>query len=284
MGGEYVSACEYMAMHSFKLPMSFDTERLKHDLNEVPQSEWSPHFNTGYYEGEWSGVALRSVGGAASQLYPDPATQKAFVDTTVLARCEYIQSVLASFKCAMESVRLLKLSVGSRIREHRDYKLSLEDGMIRLHIPIITDPRVEFFVDNRRLVMNEGECWYVNFNLPHRVYNPSDTDRIHLVVDCVVNDWVRSIIPAEEPEGENSFADASTRVEKSEMTRASFEQFRLLVLEDSALQERLRDTPNMQSFLDLTLRLGRERGYSFSDEDVEDAIKENRRAWHQRWV
>jgi hypothetical protein len=264
--------------------MSFDPERLKQDLYRIPQSEWSPHFNTGYYEGEWSGVALRSVGGAASQLYPDPATEKAFVDTTMLARCEYIQSVLASFNCAMESVRLLKLSVGSKIREHTDYKLSLEDGAIRIHVPIITDPRVEFFVDNQRLVMNEGECWYVNFNLPHRVYNPSDVDRIHLVIDCAVNDWLRSMIPADETQGKDAFTAASARVEQSELSRASFEQFRLLVLEDATLQATLRETFNMKSFLDLTLRLGREHGYSFAIEDVEDAIQESRRAWLQRWV
>jgi hypothetical protein len=264
--------------------MSFDPERLKQDLNRVSPGEWSPHFNTGYYEGEWSGVALRSVGGRVSELYPDPAAQKAFVDTAVLARCAYIQSALASFECALESVRLLKLSVGSRIREHTDHKLSLEDGAIRIHIPILTDPRVEFFVDNQRLVMGEGECWYVNFNLPHRVYNGSDVDRVHLVMDCVVNDWLRCMIPASESQGGHALPAAESSAAKSEMSREGFERFRLQVLEDAALQEMLRETPNLKAFLGLTLQLGRERGYSFTAEDVEDALRESRRAWLQRWV
>jgi hypothetical protein len=264
--------------------MSFDPERLKQDLNQISPGEWSPHFNTGYYEGEWSGVALRSVGGAVSQLYPDPAAQKPFTDTPALARCIHIQSVLASFECALESVRLLRLSVGSRIREHKDHKLSLEDGVVRIHIPILTDPRVEFFVDNRRVVMNEGECWYINFNLPHRVYNYSDVNRVHLVIDCIVNEWLRSIIPAEESQGEQQISTASTSVEQSSMSQESFEQFRHLVLEDVTLQERLRETPNLKAFLDLTLRLGREHGYSFTARDVEDALRESRRAWLQRWI
>ena len=37
--------------------------------------------------------------------------------------------------------------------------------------------------------MSEGECWYANFNLPHFVSNEGKTDRIHLVIDCLRNDW-----------------------------------------------------------------------------------------------
>lgn len=275
---------EQMAINSFKLPMSFDPELLKHDLNQILPGEWSPHFNTGYYEGEWSGIALRSVGGAATALYPDPAARVEFADTPVLARCGYIQSVLASFKCAMESVRLLKLSVGSKIREHMDYKLSLEDGAMRIHVPVVTDSRVEFFVANQRLVMKEGECWYINFNLPHRVYNSSDVDRVHLVMDCIVNDWLRSMIPADRNREEGRLSTTSTGIAKPKIPGASFEQFRQLVLKDATLQERLRETPNLSAFLDLTMQLGEELGYSFTVEDIQGALRESRRAWLQRWI
>ena len=40
--------------------------------------------------------------------------------------------------------------------------------------------------------MNEGEAWYLNFSLEHSVRNGGATDRIHLVIDCIVNDWIRS--------------------------------------------------------------------------------------------
>jgi hypothetical protein len=32
---------------------------------------------------------------------------------------------------------------------------------------------------------------YLNVNLPHRVAHRGAADRIHLVIDCVVNDWLR---------------------------------------------------------------------------------------------
>ena len=46
----------------------------------------------------------------------------------------------------------------------------------------------------------EGEAWYLDLNLRHRVDNHSDTDRIHLVIDCVVNDWVRALFETKEDE------------------------------------------------------------------------------------
>lgn len=152
-----------------------------------------PHFNDRYYEGDWSGVALRSVGGAATKLYPDPAAREPFADTSILARCPNIRQALEKFVCPLNSVRLLRLGPGSRIREHKDYRLGFEDGEIGIHIPVVTNPMVEFFLNQEKLMMNEGDCWYLNLNLMHRVENPGATERIHLVIHCTVNRWVRSI-------------------------------------------------------------------------------------------
>lgn len=180
---------------SFQFPFHFDPVRLKSELKIIQPEEWIPHFNTSIYEGEWSGVALRSIAGHALQLYPDPTATGSFSDTQLLSRCPYYQEVLASFHCPLTSVRLLKLKARSSIREHRDYKLGFEDGEMRLHVPVVTNPAVAFFVNGERVPMQEGETWYVDVNLPHRVDNESDTDRIHLVIDCVVNEWLASFLP-----------------------------------------------------------------------------------------
>ena len=47
---------------------------------------------------------------------------------------------------------------------------------------------------SERIFLEEGECWYLNANLPHRVTNNSNRDRIHLVIDCEVNDWLKNMI------------------------------------------------------------------------------------------
>jgi hypothetical protein len=41
--------------------------------------------------------------------------------------------------------------------------------------------------------MAEGECWYLNVNQPHRVENRGSADRVHLVLDCVVDEWLRAL-------------------------------------------------------------------------------------------
>jgi aspartyl/asparaginyl beta-hydroxylase (cupin superfamily) len=101
---------------------------------------------------------------------------------------------LAAIRCPQQAARFLRLKAGSVIKEHTDYKLGYEDGEIRLHIPVATNPDVEFALNGERIEMREGECWYNNFNLPHRVANRGQTDRIHLVIDCEINDWLRAIL------------------------------------------------------------------------------------------
>jgi hypothetical protein len=178
---------------SYRLPISFDPAPLQRDLAALDAGAWVPHFNKPYYQGDWSGAPLRSVGGRAGWLYPDPAAQTPYADTELLARCPAFGEVLAALPFEHQAVRLLRLAPGSRIREHTDYNQSYEDGEIRLHIPIRTNPDVDFFLAGERVVMREGECWYMNFNLPHRVENRGASERVHLVVDGFVNDWVRAI-------------------------------------------------------------------------------------------
>ncbi|RJS25325.1 aspartyl/asparaginyl beta-hydroxylase domain-containing protein [Corallococcus sp. H22C18031201] len=176
-----------------RLPFQFDVARLQADLASLPAGTWVRHFNTMNYEGEWSGVPLRAVAGSAQALYPDPTGLERYEDTPLLASCPAFQDVLAAFSCPIGSARLLKLAAGAHIREHTDYNLGFDDGEVRLHVPIVTHPDVAFFVAGQRVRLLPGECWYLDLNLPHRVDNPSDTNRVHLVLDCVVDDWLRGI-------------------------------------------------------------------------------------------
>lgn len=190
-----------------KLPLCFDTARLQADLARMMTGEYVPHFNTAYYQGDWSAVPLRSIGGRTDHIYPDPTARNAFADTPLLARCEYIPKVLAILRCPLQAVRFLRLKAGSVIKEHCDHELGFEDGEIRLHIPVVTNPEVEFVLNEARVVMIEGECWYLNFNLPHRVANRGATDRVHLVIDCVVNDWLRNLLLTADAEAKKRSAD-----------------------------------------------------------------------------
>jgi hypothetical protein len=181
---------------SLRLPLTFDAAQLQADFARLREEDWIPHFNKAYYEGDWSAVPLRSIGGRTDHIYSDPV-RRDFLPTEILERSPYFQEVIGAFPCPLLAVRLLRLKTGSRIKEHTDLNLGYEDGEIRVHIPIHTNLGVEFYLAGERVILGEGECWYINTSLNHRVSNLGEADRIHLVIDCVVDDWVRAIF--EEP-------------------------------------------------------------------------------------
>lgn len=184
-----------MPVSRARLPWRFDAAGLRADADGLAPEDWVPHFNTTCYEGDWSGAALRSVGGQAGRLYPDPTAGSQYDDTPLLALCPNAQTALATFRCPLLAVRFLRLGPGSRIKEHADLNLGFEDGEVRIHVPVATDPEVEFRLDGRRVDMAEGEGWYLDLNLRHSVVNRGPLPRVHLVVDCVVNNWFRRAMP-----------------------------------------------------------------------------------------
>lgn len=186
---------EYVFPDRLKLPFEFSAEKLANDLAVLTKTEWTAHFVKQNYEGDWSAIPLRAPVGETHpirMIYSDPAA-KGFVDTIYLRQCPYFQEVLSRFKCELGVVRLMKLAAGSVIKEHFDFDLCYEDGTVRFHIPVVTNPQIEFYLNNERINMKAGECWYLRLSDPHRVNNFSDEDRIHLVVDAKVNDWITEI-------------------------------------------------------------------------------------------
>ncbi|MEY4551205.1 MAG: hypothetical protein RL685_7400 [Pseudomonadota bacterium] len=156
---------------------------------QVPRT---PHFVERNYRGEWSALALRSADGQLGHAHSLPGRRAAeHVDTPLLAECPLFRDALAALACPIGAVRLLLLGPGSEILEHTDHDLGVDGSMLRLHIPIQTHPDVEFFVEDERVVMDEGECWYIDTSLRHRARNPTTQSRVHLVVDCELSPWLR---------------------------------------------------------------------------------------------
>jgi predicted ribosomally synthesized peptide with nif11-like leader len=68
------------------------------------------------------------------------------------------------------------------------------------------------------------------------------------------------------------------------MTHATFDEFRRAVLADQSLQEKLRDIPDSAIFVEQTLVLGQALGYTFTADDIKNAMQASRRAWIERWI
>jgi hypothetical protein len=173
--------------NSIKLPFTYSKSRLQADLALCQKIEWPLHFNQKDFTGHWSSFSLRSISGLESDILATP--NAVFQDTPTLQKCKYFQEIIDQFDCPKEAVRLLSLSPKSYIKEHTDVASGYEDGFFRIHIPVQTNEKVVFRVNGDVLPMQIGECWYANFNLPHYVANNGSCDRIHLVIDCLRNEW-----------------------------------------------------------------------------------------------
>lgn len=178
-----------------RLPLEFDAGRLAADMAAIAASGWIKHFVKQNYDGDWSAIPLRGPAGARhpiKMIYPDPTCTE-FADTPLLAATPYFREVLGVFACPLKTVRLMRLAPGSLIKPHRDHELGFEDGMVRFHIPVTTNDGVDFRLNGARCIMAAGSSWYLRLSDPHSVANRGGTDRVHLVIDAQVNDWVAAL-------------------------------------------------------------------------------------------
>ncbi len=188
----------YSRVKAHKLSLRFDSAPLAAELNVIADTDWRLHFNSETYSGVWRVAALRSKGGVLERIEAHPTSSEGFADTPILSRCPELARVVHSFRCPTTAVRLLSLSPGAVVREHCDHGLRFEDGEARLHIPVQTNPEVKFVLDGELLQMAPGECWYINADLPHSVVNRGTTERVHLVIDCLVDDWFLGLLPEDD--------------------------------------------------------------------------------------
>jgi Aspartyl/Asparaginyl beta-hydroxylase len=187
-----------------QLPFACDPDRLVDDLRRLASVEWINHFVKQNYDGDWSVIPLRGKAGATHPvmlIYSDP-TCHSFEDMPMLKACPYFREVLDKFACPLRAVRLMRLAPGSVIKEHTDLDLSVDEGTARFHIPVTTNKHVEFYLNKSRVVMPVGSVWYLRLSDPHSVYNKGDTDRVHMVIDTSVNDWMRALLQSVMPEAE----------------------------------------------------------------------------------
>ena len=186
---------DYALPDRLRLPIAFDPRKLDAALGALEGRAWTDHFVTRNYEGRWSAIALRAPEGTETQhpvlqLASHPGVT-AYADTAALDAAPYFREVLLALGFPLGSARLMRLDPGSAILTHRDADLDAAQGWARLHIPVRTNPRVEFLLNGTPVTMAPGECWYLRLSDPHSVRNEGDEPRVHLVIDAPVGRRLR---------------------------------------------------------------------------------------------
>ena len=120
-----------------------------------------------------------------------PVVQYEFRDPVLSSCCP--GAALAAW---CRSSRLKLLAPGGFVHEHRDITGVSPMGVLRLHVPIVTDPDVEFDVNGKRVPLLPGEAWVLDTSYRHRVVNNSTVRRVHLVVDVELHGSLLVLSPA----------------------------------------------------------------------------------------
>jgi len=178
-----------------RLPRTYSVDLLERDLQVLREVPTAPQPGP-YHKGEWTGVALYSMGGRDS-VFPSAPGMDHYQETENLRRTPYFKNILDDLECPKEVVRLLFLPPGGHIKDHFDFHTNFQFGLLRLHIPIRTHPDVAFVIDGQRMNWKAGELWYGDFSRVHSVLNNSQIVRVHMVIDVQINDFVLSLFPAD---------------------------------------------------------------------------------------
>jgi len=252
-----------------RLPVTVDLPLLLQALAAIADDAWRSHFNAEYFSGDWSGVALISAADALTELSPgrgEPLLREPWL------RDERWRHGLRNLSLGIVSARLLRLGPGARIHEHRDYDLNGPDADRRLHIPLLSPPNVDFWLDGQRVPMAAGECWFLDLARPHRVDNRDTSARIHLVIDCKPDAWLEQMIVEGLPD-----------TPAPGLADTDLQRFQRLVTEDGSLSLVLRTLHDPEVFIARTLELATERGLVFSREELRTAMRNGRRQWNEQW-
>jgi hypothetical protein len=180
---------------AFRLPFDFDPARLAEDASRLQDLVRLPQPGP-YHNGEWTGVAIRSAGGVQTPAPGFPSLAD-YRFTAEADHAPYLKDILDSLPFFLQIVRVLWLPPGGVIESHFDFDTNFQFGMVRLHIPIQTNPEVEFLIAGRRFDMRVGELWYGDFSQPHQVVNHGGEARLHAVLDVEVGDELLALMPAD---------------------------------------------------------------------------------------
>lgn len=238
-----------LASAFIKLPFRFDAEQLAEEALQFGETDWTYHplrhvGNTA--------LALVSANGEVNDRYVGEMRS-----TSALQRCPYILQTMALFETVVGRSRLMRLAAGTDVPSHSDGNYSWRNR-IRIHIPIVTHPDIIFSsIGNIDVHMAAGEAWIFDNWRQHAVYNTSDADRIHLVIDTVGTSRFWEMVeagwdPSTPDEGWSRSIAYQPYLPKQTLPGLSFERFNEATVRppdevDNMLDELLDDLSNFRA-------------------------------------
>jgi hypothetical protein len=176
--------------------------------------DFSMHPSGSNKDGTWSAVSVRGYSKNILNIHDPDSAPAAWVndkmlgkvvDTKLMAKFPEVLAILKTLGISStERIRFMRLTPGGgELTRHTDLisdKFGTHDqGIVRLHVPLITNPDVKFTMwdyngDQAVFSMGVGDLCYLDARKPHSAINGGKTDRVHLVIDAYCNDKLRKLL------------------------------------------------------------------------------------------
>jgi uncharacterized protein (TIGR03032 family) len=160
-----------------RLPLTVEADVLAAELAALDESCWRAH-----PEGAPGNTALPVLAREGDP--DDDSTIGPMAPTPVLDALPYTRQVLAALDSTIGRTRFMRIEHETELTSHVDINYYWWNHL-RVHFPVVSTPDVAFTVGDESVHMAPGEAWVFDTWRPHRVDNPADRARIHLVVDTV---------------------------------------------------------------------------------------------------
>jgi uncharacterized protein (TIGR03032 family) len=160
-----------------RLPFAVNTELLDAEISHLDDAVWKAHPDNAPGN---TAVPLVAAHG-------DPANDDVFGPmraTPYLESLPYTRRIFAALDSVIGRSRLMRIEEEHDLYEHVDLAYYWREHL-RVHVPVVSDPSVEFWCGGETTHMAPGEVWIFDTWRRHKVINPANHSRIHLVIDTV---------------------------------------------------------------------------------------------------
>lgn len=169
-----------------RLPVCIDTDRLRAEVEALPAEIWNS---------QGGRVAVhRDAGAVFLRGYAPKEGDKPIEDRPVLDILPYAREIIET-KFAAKPLRCLmaRLAGGGVVTQHTDIG-SYFERTIRIHVPVISNPRAWMVCAGLSYIMAPGEAWALNNSTMHAVWNDHSEPRTHMICDYFATPELLSLL------------------------------------------------------------------------------------------
>jgi tetratricopeptide (TPR) repeat protein len=169
-----------------RLNNTIDTTAIRNKVEQIPAERWAESDRRKIFNVHRNTQSLSLVH-FEDYKYEEPEYRDVYseLEEEIGPVVDYIANYYRNNGFIVRAM-LAKLHAGGEIPKHKDAGYSLMNCH-RVHLPLVTSDKVDFFVGGETIQMRVGELWEINNGTDHAVANNGTEDRIHLIVDWMPN-------------------------------------------------------------------------------------------------